>query len=214
MFAKNVRFLRKKNGLLQSDLADNLNLVSATVSKWEKGISTPNMSTLIDIANFFNLSSVNDLIYKDLEKEDELIRKGEVEHQETYIRIPVYSHVHAGIFSDMVDDIQDYEDIPERLTRGGKEYFALTVKGDSMSPRYEDGDTIIVRKQPDCESGDDCVVQINNDEATLKKVYKSNGVITLQSINPTYPPRSFTGNSDEPELHILGVIVELRRKIR
>ena len=42
-----------------------------------------------------------------------------------------------------------------------------------MYPKYMDGDTLIIRLQPDCESGQDAVVYINGYDATLKKVIKN-----------------------------------------
>ena len=41
------------------------------------------------------------------------------------------------------------------MLKGGKQYFALKVKGNSMEPKYLDGDTLIILKSDDCESGQD-----------------------------------------------------------
>ena len=61
-----------------------------------------------------------------------------------------------------------------------------------MTPLFDDGDTVIVHKQDDFENGENCVVLINDDEATIKKVYKGTSGIELKSINPYYPSRFFT----------------------
>ena len=61
-----------------------------------------------------------------------------------------------------------------------------------MSPMLLEGDTIIIKKQDDCENGNIAVVLINGDEATVKKVVKHENGIILQPINPSYNPFSFT----------------------
>lgn len=81
-----------------------------------------------------------------------------------------------------------------------------------MYPKYLDGDTVIIEKCPDCETGTDAAVYFNGYEATLKTVIKNeNGTITLRPINPNYSPTTY-GEGDDP-VRILGVVKEIRRKI-
>lgn len=131
------------------------------------------------------------------------------------IRIPVLGAVPAGIPLEAVEDIIDWEEIPQAMCAGGKEYFALEVKGDSMWPDYLPGDIVIVRKEPCCESGDICVVYINGYDATLKQVkFAGDGSITLVPKNQNYPPRTYTPEEVATlPVAICGVVVELRRKI-
>lgn len=76
-----------------------------------------------------------------------------------------------------------------------------------MEPLFDDGDTVIVHKQDDFENGDNCVVLINGDEATVKKVYKGNTGIELKAVNPYYPPRIFTKEEiKELPVKIIGVV--------
>lgn len=73
---------------------------------------------------------------------------------------------------EAVENILDYEEISEDMARQG-DYFALQIKGDSMEPRIKEGDVVIVRKQPDVESGEVAIVLVNGDEATIKKCKNS-----------------------------------------
>lgn len=66
-FSKNIRYLRKKKQLDQQQLANKLNVPQSTLACWEKGIRTPKLEKIIDIANFFQ-TDLN-IIYKDLSKE-------------------------------------------------------------------------------------------------------------------------------------------------
>lgn len=126
--------------------------------------------------------------------------------------IPVLGYVAAGIPIEAIENVLDWEQIDPHLLDSA-EYFALEIKGDSMSPRIQEGDIVIVRVQPDIESGEIGIVQVNGDEATCKIVCKYRDQLTLKSINPAYGPLRYSINemSDIP-INILGKVVELRRK--
>lgn len=133
-------------------------------------------------------------------------------NQNKSIRIPVLGSIPAGIPMEMIEDIVDWEDISEEMLKGGKQYFALKIKGDSMFPEYLNDDVIIVLKQDNCESGQDCVVAVNGDDATFKRVFKTGNGITLQPLNNSYMP-IFYSNDDilNKPVKILGVVKQIRR---
>ena len=124
------------------------------------------------------------------------------------VKIPVLGTVKAGYDYLAEENIVDY--IPFKVNGTDKEnYYALNVVGDSMEPLFDNGDTVIVHKQDDFDNGDNCVVLINGNEATIKKVYKGTTGIKLEAVNPYYPPRVFT----EEEIKELPVRV-VERSIR
>lgn len=127
----------------------------------------------------------------------------------------IYGTIPAGIPMECIEDIIDTEEIPTEMLKGGKQYFGLKIKGDSMEPDYLDGDTIIFQKQDDCENGEDCVVMVNGNDGTFKRVFKNENGIILQPLNNKYQPMIFTNEQIENlPVKILGVFEELRRKKR
>lgn len=134
----------------------------------------------------------------------------------TGIRVPVLGTIPAGIPLEAIEDILDWEEIPAAWGSGDRQYFGLRVRGDSMYPRYLEGDTVILRKETTCESGDDCAVLVNGDAATLKQVIiRGDGSLELRPTNPAYPPRIYSPAEIESfPVQIIGVVVELRRKIK
>lgn len=56
MLNENIKVIRKSKGLSQQDLANKLNVVRQTVSKWEQGFSVPDSSMLISLAEAFDTS--------------------------------------------------------------------------------------------------------------------------------------------------------------
>jgi repressor LexA len=135
----------------------------------------------------------------------------------------VYGTIPAGTPIELIEDIIDTEEIDADMLKGGKEYFGLRIKGNSMNPDYLDGDVIIFQKQDDCENGEDCVVMVNGNDGTFKRVFKNEEAktITLQPLNMQrdengkllYEPMTFTEEQIEAlPVRILGVFEELRRK--
>ena len=128
------------------------------------------------------------------------------------VRIPVFDRVAAGIPIDAIEEVVDWEEIPEDMANTG-EFFGLRIKGDSMTPRIVEGDIVIVRQQPDAESGDIVIVRINGDTATCKRLAKHTHGIRLISVNPAYPPIGFTNEEIEQlPVVIIGKVIENRQK--
>ena len=130
MFAERLKQLRKENGISQQKLADLLGLRQSTVAMWEKGKNSPEYESLLKIAKIFGTS----MDYLTGQKA-----------QKTAHRIPVLGYVRAGIPTEAVEEILDYEDVTVPESDKGN-YFALRIKGDSMAPRMMEGDTVIVKK--------------------------------------------------------------------
>ena len=128
------------------------------------------------------------------------------------IMIPVLGRVAAGVPFEAIENVIDYEEISESMARSG-DFFALRIKGDSMDPEIHNGDTVVVRKQEDAESGDIIVVLVNGNDATCKRLMKYNDGIRLMPVNPTYEPMYFTYSEIENKpVKIIGKVVENRRR--
>ena len=197
--SKNLLFYRKKFNYSQQKVANKLGKSQQAYQKYEKGTAEPDSDSLHILANLYEVSI------------DTLI--GNISTKQN--RIPVLGSIPAGIPIEMIEDVIDYEDISPEMFNNGKEYFALKIKGNSMAPKYLDGDVIIVRKQDNCESGQDCVVAVNGNDATFKKVIKKEDCIILQPINTAeYEPALYNNQQIETlPVRILGIAVEIRRTI-
>lgn len=68
MLNENIRNLRKAKGLSQEELAIKLNVVRQTVSKWEKGLSVPDSSMLLSLADELD-TSVSTLLGETLQEQ-------------------------------------------------------------------------------------------------------------------------------------------------
>lgn len=105
--------------------------------------------------------------------------------KEPLVKIPLLGTIAAG---EPIEAIREYEtiSIPKNLLEKSGEHFALLVKGNSMIQEgIFDGDNVIIRKQNTAENGDTVVALINQNEVTLKKIYKVSGGFKLQPANPS-----------------------------
>ena len=91
------------------------------------------------------------------------------------------------------------------------EYLWINVKGDSMSPKIENGDMILVRRQDSVESGSVAVVMVD-DEAFVKKVKYGKGWVELHSFNPYYPVRRFE-KQETGKISVVGIVKEVCKKL-
>ena len=89
--------------------------------------------------------------------------------------VPLVGHVAAGTGVLAEESVEELLPIPQDFTGSG-ELFMLKVRGDSMiDAGILDGDFVVVRRQPDAESGDIVVAGIGEDEATVKTLRKRRG---------------------------------------
>lgn len=120
--------------------------------------------------------------------------------------VPVLGRVPAGKPFHSEENIEGLLTIPDDM--GSGKMFALQVKGDSMiDAGILDGDRVIVKQQATAENGE-IVCALINGEATLKRFFKKDGVITLKADNKNYAPIVVS----EGEFGIAGRIVGLLRK--
>ena len=194
-----------------------------SISKWMK--VTPSASNLQKVAVALGVSttfltgdsefrSEQDAVIARWTAEQPVGLQDEVRRIEAGIRIPVLGEVPCGIPIEAIEmvDAYDWEEIPEKLARTGT-FFGLKVKGDSMSPRIQPDDVLIVRQQSDAESGDVVIARINGCDATCKRLLKQEGGIVLQPFNPNYEPMYFSNEEiQQKPITIIGKVIENRQK--
>lgn len=105
--------------------------------------------------------------------------------------------------------IFDYIDIPSSSLEEGKEYFCTKVEDSSMSPKYLEGDILIIERNAKYKNGQDCILFIDGADAVLRRVIEQDGGLLLQPLNKVYE----SVYSDIKSVEILGIIRGLVRRI-
>lgn len=217
-FSNRLKTIMKIKGIKATELSIRTNIAKSQISHWLKGTYKAKQDSLTILAEFFDVNEAwlmgfdvpmdrNDT--QDI-VDDNIIYE---EIKTPIVKIPILGKVPAGIPIEAIEDILGYEDIPSQLVKNGERYFALKVNGDSMYPEYQTNDIVIVKQQPDCNTGDDCVVLVNGYDATLKRIIKEVDGIKLKPLNNDYETKKYTNQDiiNKPVI-IVGVVKELRRK--
>lgn len=202
VFPKNLKRYLELNNMTQKELANKLGVGTSSVSSWVTGQKFPRMSKVDAMCKIFNCNR-SDLM------EEHNNKKQTVKAS----RIPVLGSVRCGIPLDAIEDIIDYEEVPEKMNYDGK-LFGLRVKGDSMYPPIRDGDTLIVHEQPDAETNEVVIAMVNGNEATCKELKKVDDGIMLVPWNKAYDTMFFSWKQVETlPVRIVGKVVEMRSKL-
>ena len=197
-------------GLKQTDLVERTKISKGSLSSYVSGRYAPKQNNIYLLAKALNVN-VEWLMGADIPM-TYFKEAGSSEHNSA-VRIPVLGRVAAGIPINAIEETIDWEEIPAEMA-GSDEYFGLRIKGDSMSPRIMDGDTVIVRRQDDADTGDIVIAIVNGDDGVCKKLRKTDSGIMLISLNPAYDPMVFDHSDiDTIPVNIIGRVVELRGKM-
>jgi repressor LexA len=173
--------------------------------------------TYDEIKDNFGLSAlstihehITELANKGYIKRDEKSPRGIslIPKKKQYMQIPLKGTIKAGSPIEAIETVDEFVNIVREPSLKGNLY-ALKVKGDSMIDEgIFDGDIIIAKKQSVADSGDTVVAIIDDNEATLKKIYIEKDNIRLQPANPKYKPFY------RKEVKIRGVVVKVIRNLK
>ncbi len=205
-----IRMLREKLGIGQRELARNLNMHQATLSKIERGemdIISPYLSVLAKGLK------VTEAQLAGMELNIEPVRlEGRL--------VPVLDYIQAGAFAGVAPYFRDEEmtEFVPTTESYSPDTFALRIRGESMLPEFKEGDIVVIDPSIAPRPGDFVVGKDGvTGEATFKR-YHRRGVdpatgnirFDLVPLNAAYE----TLHSTEQQIEIVGTMMEAIRKRR
>ena len=203
-FGDKLKQIRITRNMSQDDFATLLGTSKQVISRYENNLRTPKLTVAKKFSDILNVP-LEFLV-------DNNVQTVENATTNPHFYIPVLGYVRAGIPIEAVEDILDYEEISKEMASSG-EHFGLKIVGDSMEPRIQQGDVVIVRKQEDVDSGQIAVVLVNGSNATVKKIIKQSNGISLVAFNSYYDPKFYSDDEiTSLPVSIIGRVVELRGK--
>ena len=196
-----IKSTRESLKLTKRELAKRIGVHESSINKYEKGLVDIPLSKITELARVLNVTESYLMGWEDDDKETP---QG--------LQIPVLGAVPAGIPISAIEDIIDYEEIPQSWSNQG-DFFGLRIKGNSMYPKLENGDVVIVRKQSTADNGDVVIAMVNGDDATCKRYKRMDAGIMLTSDNSEYSPMFYTNEQIQSlPVTIIGKVVESRKK--
>ena len=193
-FAERLKEALKYNGMSAAELCRLTDTPESVMSQYKSGKYVAKQKRLDAYANILNVS-IPWLMGEDVPMKDvSPLPEGAIPYNPIMHRIPILGDIAAGlpIFSE--ENIEGYT--YTELNHGGK-YFALKVKGDSMTAaNIPDGSLVTVR--------------VNHDTFTVKRFKQEKNIVMLmpQSYNPEHQTQIYDLKQDSIE--IVGKVVECK----
>lgn len=198
-------------------LPNEKSVATRTLVSWESGDTEPRVTQAIALAHALGYREVSDLFNESEgpqlnhlgmnrleEYRDLLLRSPQFcEDIHPTIRIlPVYLQpASAGTSQWLDDDLSEEMEVDDSVPASAE--FGVQLAGDSMSPRFADGQIVWARKAESAESGE-IVLCVLNDQGYCKKLHCDEHGVSLISLNPKYDPISIT---EADEFRIMGCVV-------
>lgn len=209
LFKDLLKNRRLEIGATMEDIGKIVGVSKATVQRWESGeIANVRRDKIVKLAQALKTTPAYLMGWESEEKNN----TKELDYSKLGFKIPVLGNIAAGVPVEAMLNFVDWEEITQEQALTG-EFFGLQIKGDSMEPKFSEGDVVIVRRQPDCETGQIAVIIVNGCDATVKRIKKRPEGIMLIPTNPDYEPMFYSSAEMESlPVSILGRVVELRAK--
>lgn len=198
IFSNNLNKYLKEKQLTPTEFARILKYPETTVFNWIHGKSYPRIDKIQQMADFFGILK-SDLVEDKINLEEIPgvipLHKGRF--------IPILGEIACGNPILAQENFDGYFLADPSLVSGD---FILRCDGDSMiDADIHDGDLVFIKQTPEVENGTIAAVLIE-DEATLKRIYKTEDQIILQPENKAYNPTIITLD-DAKNIRILGQMV-------
>lgn len=179
-FSQRLKKAREARGMTLLELANKIERTEATVQRYESGnIKNLKNDTIEALAKALNVSPVYLMGWDDTPN---------ITTVKELVEVPILGKIACGDPITAIENVLDFRTVPKDYLPKG-ELFFLEAIGKSMEPKIPDGSFVLCRRQEDVEHGEIAAVLVNNDEeTTLKKVIKQQGMIILQPLNEDFAP--------------------------
>ena len=194
--------LTKKQKSVLDFISDyiNTNGISPTIKEVQNELSIKSPATIHQ-----HLTTLEEKGY--ILKENNSVRNIKLKREDK-IQIPILGYIAAGEPIEAMETEAELVSVGTEYRNKTRDHYALKVKGDSMIDEgIYDGDIVIIKKQSVAENGQTVVAIIDNNEATLKKIYRENNKFRLQPANQTLLPFY------RDEVEVRGVVVNVIRNL-
>ncbi len=122
------------------------------------------------------------------------------------LELPVMGRIAAGVPIAAISEVSHHVAVPGTMIGPG-EHYALEVRGDSMiGAGINDGDVVVIRETSTADNGDIVVALVEEQEATLKRFRRQNGMIALEAANPAYETRIYRDDQVRVQGRLVGLI--------
>lgn len=123
---------------------------------------------------------------------------------------PIIGMASAGLGVIAEEMILGWQSVDEEFDT--EDFYWLQIAGNSMSPKIDDGDLVLVQKDAEINNGNIAVVVVDGTDGFIKQVEFDEDTITLHSFNPYYPDMVFEG-AEKSRLRFIGRARKVERDL-
>ena len=212
-----LEFIENKtssNGISPSfdEMKEALNLKSKSgihrliIALEERGFirRLPHRARALEVIRKVKKSSLISNLHK--EKFTEIVPQAKLNQNESEQNIPLLGTIAAGAPIEAISDMSDQINVPPSMMSNGQ-HFALQVKGESMiEAGINHGDIVVIKEQKQANNGDIVVALIDNQEATLKRLYKKGEFVELEAANRNYETQVYNSTKVTIQGRLVGLL--------
>lgn len=196
--ARIITKLIEEAGYSKRAFAEKIGIPPTTLqSMLSRGIGKASVDNVIKVCKGLGITTdiLDELATQNLNDKPSLVKDSEAKYSlSNLIKLPIVGSISCGAGILAYEDIEGYKEVPKSWITS-EEHFFLRAKGDSMiNARIEDGDLLLIKKQETFDNGEIMAVLVE-DEAYLKRIYRTDGSLFLQSENPKYQPMILNADS-------------------
>ncbi|MCR4645026.1 MAG: XRE family transcriptional regulator [Oscillospiraceae bacterium] len=217
-FSNQLKKVMKIRGISQTELCDRTGIPKSAMSQYISGAFKPKQERVYLLAKALRTTPEYLMGLTDDEEPPVLFsfhvdnNNAEILPDKYLRRIPTFESCAAGFGAYADSTITGYQYLSIQSDWEAEHTIAVKVKGDSMYPKIEDGDIVIVCKDMDYEDGQIVVARIGDDEAVVKRIHLFPDKLVLESINPEYMDRVFR-KEQMNSVHIEGVVKKIIKNV-
>lgn len=197
-FAERLRLWRVSQNFTQAEAAHQLDIDRSYLSQVERGRSPGNA-----LRTRFSL----------IEKSSSIRINGNVTAAYGLRNLPVFSWTQAGQAVDFSEIPRDWEEVVPSAV-ADERAFGIRLRGDSMEPRFSDGDIAILLPSIAPTNGEIVVANLRNQGVLCKimHVQLDRNLVKLSGYNPAYPPMEYRLDEFHWIFPVESIIKPLRRR--
>lgn len=191
----NIKKYRSIRNFSLQDLAERVGLTKKTIQRYENG------EIKIDMDRLYDISIALDVEMPQLIEGAESFLGVSLDDLNS-VKVPIVESM--SYKNDMItkEEVNGYEETPRSWIKNGS-FFYIRANDDSMiNARIYAGDLLLIREQNEVEDGELAAVLIDG-KVCLKRAFKSNGILVLQSENTHYGP-IFVNDENKNNIKIIG----------
>lgn len=214
IFSQRLNYIMTIRSMKPVELAQKTNISKSSISSYLAGQYRPQSKKIYLLAEALEVNPAWLMgISNNMTIEENQTDSNVFPSLEQAISVPIIGSVSAGLPILAVENIIGNAFAPSSYLKRGYTYFYLTVEGDSMNRKFDNGDIILVQEQDTLENDEIGVILIDKEDATVKKFKREDDIVILEpmSTNPNHQIQIY--DLKKHDIKIIGKVISYQGRV-